>query len=239
MPESGSILVISVVIILTILIIAYMALKSQDNTQEMKGLYADSYEVLADYPDSEEAVKLLSSVNNDLINFLRYLKYKYLVYKRKSDGAIVRWCDMTDYDDINDYEPVYSNRLTQIVRRITTRYNPEVITENRPGKGESETSYTVDKGRKMYVCLRDAKTNRLHDKSVILFVMLHELSHIGNAAWGHRTSDFWPTFKFILYEATKFGIVPNIDYSKHPVAYCGSQLSYSPLYDNTLPSWWL
>lgn len=232
-------IIVSLVIVIVICIVACVMLNARDNTREMKGLYADSYEVLTEYPDSDDAVKLLSSSNNDLINFLRYLKYKYLVYKRKSDGSLVRWCDVMDNDDPNDYEPLYSNRLTQIVRRITTRYNPEVITENRPGKSDTETSYTVDKGRQMFVCLRDAKTKRLHDKSTVLFVMLHELSHIGNAAWGHRMSDFWPTFKFILYEATKFGIVPNIDYGKHPVAYCGSSIAYSPLYDNTLPSWWL
>lgn len=210
---------------------------SKDVTQPSPGRYHDKYQVLADYDDHQAAAMLLSDANNDLINFLRYLKNKYLVYRRKADGAIIKMSDVMDGDDLTQYELVQPANLVQIVRRICTKYNPEVLIENRPSNGK-DTSYTIDKGRKMYVCLRDAKTHKLHDKSLLLFVMLHELSHIGNSSWGHRVTDFWPTFKFILHEATIFGIVSSVDYSKQPVDYCGMRVSYSPLYDPTLPSWW-
>jgi hypothetical protein len=226
---------IIICILVTLLLVYYMM--SRDATQPTQGLHYDSYEVLGDYPDHKEAAELLSNTNDDIINYLRYLKNKYLVYRRRSDDKILKWSEIMDKDRLDElYEPVYPSRLVGIVQRIITNYNPETIIENRPGGGD--TSYTVDKGKRMYVCLRDSKQHKLHDKSILLFVILHEIAHIGNSGWGHGVSDFWPTFKFIAYEAVNFGIIKPVDYARNPVVYCGLQINYSPLFDKTLPNWW-
>lgn len=209
---------------------------SQGVTKGVEGLNGDKYEVLSEYDDHTQAASLLSNINNDLISYLRYMKNKYLVYRHTVTGHVMRWSDIPDRTDMSLWEPVNDPRLTKIVERIITKYNPEVIIENKPGG--KDTSYTVDKGKKLYVCLRDAKTHRLHDKSTVQFVMLHELAHIGNDGWGHGASDFWPTFKFLLWEAINYGIVQAVDYGRHPVAYCGIGIGYSPYFDNTLPSIW-
>lgn len=222
--------------ILVVLIVVSIYIMSQSgNLGTVVGSTGDKFRVLLDYDDHMDAAQLLDTVNNDFINFLRYLRGKYLNYRNTKTGGIVAYNNILDAD-AGCLVPLSPPHLVDIVSRLVTSYNPEELIENRPGSGD--TSYTLDKGRRMYMCLRDAKTHRLHDPNTVKFVLLHEAAHIGNAGWGHGAHDFWPIFKFLLYEGTKFGIIKNIDYSKHPVEFCGLNVNYSPAYDSTLPDIW-
>lgn len=215
-----------------VLIILYYTMYG-DRTEAVVTPSGDKCMVLADYGDRNEAAELLSGCVTDVINFLRYLKVHYMVMRRRADGALVPISDIMEGDSLSNYEPVYPGRITQLVRRMINNFNTQVIYENRPSNGK-ETSYTVDKGRKMYMCLRDAKTHELHSRDIVLFCMLHEITHIGNSTWGHRM-DFWVNFKWVLQNAVKFGIISPVDYAKNPVMYCGMKVSYNPLFDSTVP----
>ncbi len=226
-----------VIIALAILAIAILYYYMQrDPTRGVEGVNGDLYEVLPEYDDHHDAARMLSEINADLIKYMRYMKNKYLIYRHMGTGEVSGWSDIPDRTSMEVWKPVGDPRLTGIVERIVTKYNPEVIVENRPGG--KDTSYTIDKGRKLYMCLRDAKTHKLHDKSTVKFVMLHEIAHIGNDGWGHGVEDFWPTFKFLLWEAVNFGILKPVDYGKNPVAYCGIGIGYTPHFDKTLPNLW-
>jgi len=96
-----------------------------------------------------------------------------------------------------------------------------------------ETAYTINKGTKMMFCLRDRKTLKLHDVDTLLFVALHEISHIGNKAWEHGT-DFWEIFKFVLKEANESGVYTPVNYAKENIVYCGLTVTYNPYFDNSL-----
>lgn len=198
------------------------------------GTDGNKYEVIADYNDSAAAAKLIGEVNSDIIRFLRYMRDKYLVYRNVRTGETAKYGQK--FGSPEDWAPLRTPNLVNIVERIVSKYNPEVISENRPGG--KDTSYTVNKGKQLVLCLRDAKTHQLHDKATVEFVVLHEISHMGNENWGHSQEDYWPTFKFILWEAINFGIVPAIDYGRAPVKYCGIGIKYSPAYDKTLPNIW-
>lgn len=219
--------------LLIVLILVSVYIMSRDGKLgTVIGSTGDKFRVLMDYDDHMDAAQLLDSVNNDFINFLRYLRGRYLVYRNTKTGETVNYNNVLDADQ-GCLVPLSPPHLVDIVSRLVTNYNPEELIENRPGSGD--TSYTLDKGRRMYMCLRDSKTHQLHDKNIVMFVLLHEASHIGNAGWGHSAHDFWPIFKWILKEAVRFGIIKNIDYSKHPVDFCGLKVNYSPSFDNTLP----
>lgn len=223
--------------ILVVLIVVALFIMSRDGKLgTVIGSTGDKFRVLMDYDDHMDAAQLLDSVNNDFINFLRYLRGKYLVYRNVKTGGTVAYNHVMDADQGN-LVPMSPPHLVDIVTRLVTNYNPEELIENRPGSGD--TSYTLDKGRRMYMCIRSVKENgKLHDKNTVMFVLLHEAAHIGNAGWGHSAHDFWPIFKFLLYEAGKFGIIKNIDYSKQPVEFCSLQVNYSPNFDSTLPDIW-
>lgn len=91
------------------------------------------------------------------------------------------------------------------------------------------TSYTVDK-EKVYMCLRQRnEKEELVEENVIVFVALHEMSHIGTASIGH-TPEFWNNFAWLLKQAESIQIYKFTDFAAHPVEYCGVHITDSPTY---------
>jgi hypothetical protein len=94
----------------------------------------------------------------------------------------------------------------------------------------SFTSYSVNKGEKVYMCLRQRdKTERLVDENVLTFVGLHEMTHIGTSSIGH-TPEFWNNFAWVLQQAEAMNLYKYQDFAAHPVEYCGVQITDSPKY---------
>jgi len=123
-------------------------------------------------------------------------------------------------------------QIKNLVRRLAYKYRPNSITENKP-KGTYDTSYTTNKGEDFHFCLREKKTgyNNFHnDINTLYFVVLHELSHVGNPTWGHPP-EFWDIFVFLQKEAVMCGIYTPTDYKKEPTEYCGMIITYNPLFD--------
>jgi hypothetical protein len=98
---------------------------------------------------------------------------------------------------------------------------------------ESEhTSSTVNKGESIYMCLRQRQgpDESLVNENVLMFVALHEFSHICTESIGHGP-DFWNNFGWLLKEAEALGLYKYTDFSAHPVSYCGIYITDSPRYD--------
>jgi hypothetical protein len=116
------------------------------------------------------------------------------------------------------------------VKRLVAGFKPQKIMETLPTS--SYTAYSENKGEKLAFCLnRDKKNNNdLIDESTLLFVAIHELSHIMTKSIGHKT-EFWKNFKFLLENAKESGIHDPIDYKKKPQEYCGMTIHDSPYYD--------
>lgn len=105
---------------------------------------------------------------------------------------------------------------------------PERFSESEPDS--SHTSYTLNKGEKMYVCLRQKNASQeLVNINVLTFVTLHELGHIGTREIGH-TPLFWNNFSWILKQAEEIGIYEFTDFSEQPVEYCGISITDQPKY---------
>jgi len=113
------------------------------------------------------------------------------------------------------------------VTRLKYRYKPNKISEGP--EDPKLTSYTLNKGEKVVYCLRSKKhKNELHEKNTLMFVAIHELSHIMSVTKGHN-DEFKKNFKFLLENAVKIGIYQPIDYSKSPQEYCGININETPL----------
>ena len=96
-------------------------------------------------------------------------------------------------------------------------------------KSGSSTSYSINKGEKIILCLRSRDVEeKLSDLNTIMFVALHEFAHIATTSIGH-TPEFWENFKWILQEAINIGIYREVDYKSKPQDYCGMQITGSPL----------
>lgn len=119
------------------------------------------------------------------------------------------------------------------VKRLKRRYDPSKITETI--QGSKHTSYTVNKGEKMVLCLRARDSHeKLENENTMMFVSLHELAHIMSKSIGHEDDEFWKNFKFILKNAEDLGMYDNIDYRQQPEEYCGMMITDSPLHDTSI-----
>lgn len=122
--------------------------------------------------------------------------------------------------------------VAQILRNFDAA--PSRFSESTPDA--SYTSYSVNKGEKVYMCLRQRnEREELVDENIITFVALHEMAHIGTHEVGH-TPLFWNNFGWLLKRAEALEIYRYTDFRAHPVEYCGIHITDQPTYDATKES---
>lgn len=213
-----------VVAIVVVLIYAYLHSTTEVEAEGRK------WNMTSYYSNRRDAAALLARTNRRILTFLRFLRDKYHIGETddviQAEGAL--------HDNIVNLPGDVHN----VVRAIVTGYNPEAFYENDPRTGNG-TAYTLGKGRHMRICLRNKRSpSQLVDEDTLLFVMLHEASHIGNYnGWDHPPR-FWEIFKFVLHEARLAGIYKPVNYAEHPVDYCGLHINYNPLLDGALRNIW-
>ncbi len=126
------------------------------------------------------------------------------------------------------------SRRNSMVNNLLDRYNPDVLYESVPTWFNDGVAYTAGKGKSIYICLREVSNGNLHDLNTVMFVALHEISHIATDA-RHHPKEFWQTFRFILNEAAEIGIYRPIDYSLTPATYCNDmKINYNPLFEDEI-----
>lgn len=117
------------------------------------------------------------------------------------------------------------------VKRLVANFNPKKIMEILPTS--EYTAFSEGKGLKIAFCLNVTKTgnaDNLIDQHTLMFVAIHELSHVMTKSIGHKT-EFWDNFKFLLENAKEAGIHEPVDYSKTPKEYCSLQITDSPYFE--------
>ena len=149
-----------------------------------------------------------------------YLLYQYHYYSKIE--KIVSTVDNRDYEvQIKNDAQEAANLIAQIreklvllvqhliksfpnedrTEQLKTNFKPDNIKEGIDDP--NYTSYSINKGEQIVLCLRT--NNKLMDLNTMMFVVLHELSHICTKSVGH-TPEFWENFKWILEEAINTGI---------------------------------
>lgn len=152
--------------------------------------------------DKYKAAHMLCTIKNKLIRFSKQLLYEL---ESKKDNESIEYYP---------YVKIICKRLDKCPFKEASA-------------NSSYTSYTVNKGTEMVVCLRDKKTNKLHDLNTLMYVCTHEIGHIGCPEVGH-TKLFHRINKFLLLEAIKQGVYTYTNYKYFPCDYCGLIL------DNTI-----
>ena len=109
-----------------------------------------------------------------------------------------------DFKDINIEEIQEKIKNSEILENIT----------------DSDTSYTVNKGEKIILCLANRENDNLYSYNLLMYVLIHELAHILNTTYGHD-DNFKKTFRFILEKAIELNLYTYEDYKNNPVNYCG------------------
>lgn len=122
----------------------------------------------------------------------------------------------------------YPDKLN--IRRLVKKFNPNKIMETLPTS--EYTAYSENKGKKIAFCLNKEKhnNNNLIDENTLMFVAIHEMSHIATETIGHN-KEFWDNFKFLLEEAKEAGIYKIVDYSAYNEEYCGMTITDNPYFN--------
>ena len=121
----------------------------------------------------------------------------------------------------------YSDR--ENVKRPVKGFQPKKIVEILPTS--KFTAYSENKGQKLAFCVTKTKLgDQLIDENTLMFVAIHEMSHIATKSVGH-TKEFWGNFKFLLQNAVKMGIYKPKNYKKKNMLYCGMKITDNRYYD--------
>ncbi len=174
------------------------------------------------YIDSKQSDLILYKSTLDHRNYL----VRNLPDKDKSSNLLAK-CRLNISKLINYLLIHYGNE--DRVKRFIAKYNPNNFSET--AKGSKYTSYSINKGEKIVICLR-TRDNRekLIEYNTIMFVVLHELSHIMTLSVGH-TNEFWDNFRFLLKQAIASKVYKHHDFRRKPVKYCGTEITDTPLND--------
>lgn len=113
------------------------------------------------------------------------------------------------------------------IARLNSGFKSTQISESTPNS--RYTSYTVNKGSKVVMCVRQRdEGNRLTDINTLSFVAIHELAHIMTVSRGHKP-EFWNNFRFLLKFAVRHNYYSYQPYHVRPQSYCGTMISDTPL----------
>jgi predicted metal-dependent hydrolase len=111
------------------------------------------------------------------------------------------------------------------IDRLVKGYNPNALSET--GINAKYTSYSVNKGEKISICIRNKENNMFMNDNIIMFVVIHELAHIMTIQIGHP-KEFWDNMKYLLEQAEEINLYNPEDYEKNPQIYCGMEINSSP-----------
>lgn len=169
----------------------------------------EKYYLVRNLSDKQTAANLLSEIKQKIISLVTYLNDK------KND--------IQSYA-CNSNNPTICKNFRHYIDLLNNRIKNTEISE---GVGSDKyTSYSVNKGEQIVLCLRSLQTDELHDINLIMYVVIHELSHIACPEYGH-TELFKQIFVFLLKISIKIDIYKRIDFLKKPEKYCGLLLTDS------------
>lgn len=190
--------IIIVIIIIVIIIALFILVKTEKHevTYVQSDIDGNTY-MVRDLPDKKDAANLLAKIKINIHKVVDEL------YENKS----------------GKYKEFEKN-----IDQLKDRIKNTIINES---SGDSEyTSYSVNKGEQLVFCLRSRYDGSLHDLNLIMYVTLHEISHIASPSWGHG-EEFKKIFAFITKVAIEKGIYKKIDFKNNPKEYCGLMVSES------------
>ena len=163
-----------------------------------------------------------------------YKKREIVSIKSTVDNQIYIVRKLPDAKDAANKLAIINQKVLQLIASLDVNkegvddlqknYDPRSLSETIDGA--KYTSYSVNKGEKISICIR-SKDNVIIDDNTILFVVIHELAHVMTEEVGH-TPLFWSNMKYLLENAERIGIYKPINYEKEPVQYCGMEINTTP-----------
>ncbi len=187
-------LILFIIIIFIILYFIYNKIYKYDNLVKVKSTVDNQFYWVRDKPDKVSAANTLARMKENIVKLVNHLKA-----------------------NINKF-PENMSYIKDLIKRT------KVINIMETPADEKYTSYTINKGEKLVFCIRSKIIENIHDMNTLMYVVLHETSHIACPEYGH-TPLFKEIFKFLLQQGSEIGIYEPIDYRINPQNYCGMTIN--------------
>lgn len=199
-------------IILIILLIVILGVFYWFNYKKMtfvKSPIDNNYYMVRDLSDKYNAANLLATMRGNILKLLSHLNSK----------------KTSEYKEYEQYISQLSDRIHDVT--ISESKGDEEANDENGNKKDIVTSYSVNKGEELVFCLRSRKEiNKFHTINTLMYVILHEISHIACPEYGHGPL-FKKIFGFFTKIAIELKIYDYVDYAKNPEEYCGIYLTDS------------
>jgi predicted metal-dependent hydrolase len=183
-------LILFIIIIFIVLYFVYNNIYKYDNLVKVKSTVDFQEYWVRDKIDKTQAANVLAKIKINMVKLIEYLKEN----KKKF--------------------PENMSYIKDLVSRTKSIYIMETPQDDK------YTSYTINKGEKIVFCLRSKVLEQIHDMNTLMYVVIHELGHVGCPEYGH-TPLFKKIFKFLLEQSIQIDIYDPIDYRINPQPYCG------------------
>lgn len=184
--------------------------------------------------DKQDASDMLSNIAINLKKIVDYLNNSkitdifdtFALEQFNKSNKITDSSDEEYVEKVNIKKAKAIKKLEGDIERLVGNFNEDNIHENTPNA--KFTSYSVNKGEKIFFCLRNKKTDKLVELNTMMFVAIHELAHLMTEEIGHPPS-FWSNFKFLLRVAINQNVYKYVDFNAYPKEYCGIKITDTPL----------
>lgn len=186
-------------LVLLYIFILYFFKSEDDNRIYTKSMIDNKEYLVRNLNDKESASAIIGIISNRIKKLCFFLEEK-----------------KTKFNE-------YTKYIKNICKKAKTIKICESISDNKT------TSYTVNKGDKIVLCLRSKQTGKIHDINLLMYVVIHELSHIACPEIGH-TELFKQIFKMLLEFCIYIKIYERVDYEIKPEEYCGIIISENILH---------
>jgi len=141
--------------------------------------------------NKQKVADILSEINSRIIILLRYL------------------------------QTINNGELSEYIKTLIKKYPETILLENSsiiPDK--NYTSFSINKGEQIVFCIQDPSNSKVYDINTLMYVALHEISHIACPDIGH-TELFKKIFLYFIQQAIHIGIYNAVNYNINPTPYCG------------------
>ena len=191
-------MIIYIILIILIVLIYIIFKLEKHEVKYVKSRVNNVDYLVRDTSDKQEAADKLGLIEVNMKKFIDY------VYSNRNDEEYIK------------------NK--QYIEQLYNRIKNVVISES--SANSSYTSYSVNKGEQLVFCLRSKYDNSLHDLNLLMYVVLHELSHVGCPEYGHGPL-FKKIFAFFAECGIKCNVYKKMDFNHNPAEYCGLMISDS------------
>jgi len=187
-------LIVFIILIFVILFFVYNNLYKYDNLIKIKSPIDNDYYWVRDKTDKFQAANTLAKIKINMKKLVSYLQKNQAKFPENMS---------------------YIKDLVSRTKKINIMETPQ---------DEKYTSYTINKGEKIVFCLRSKLLDNIHDMNTLMYVVIHEMAHVGCPEYGH-TPLFKKIFRFLLEQSIVIGIYKPIDYRINPQNYCGMTIN--------------